>query len=150
MTVHFATDHAGFELKESLKRYVASLGHEVKDHGAFAYDADDDYPGFVVEAARAVAADGTSRAIILGASGAGEAIVANRIAGVRAGTYYGGPLDIVRLMREHNDTNTLSLGARFLSEEQAHGAVRLWLNTPFSGELRHIRRNETLEQLTRP
>ena len=149
MKIHLATDHAGFELKEALKPYLVSLGHDVEDHGAVAYDADDDYPAYILAAARAVARDESARAIVLGKSGQGEAMVANRVPGVRAAVFYGGSMDVVRLSREHNDANVLSLGAQFVAKEEAEKAVRLWLATSFSGELRHIRRKETIEELTR-
>lgn len=142
MKIYFATDHAGFELKNTLLPYVKDeLGYEVEDCGAHTLDADDDYPDFIRKAANAVAGNPeNAKAIILGGSGQGEAIVSNRVSGVRAGTYYGGNLDIVRLSREHNDSNVLSLGAHFLSPEDAKEAVKLWLETDFSGDERHVRR----------
>lgn len=147
MTIYFATDHAGFEYKESLLSYVRDeLGYTVYDCGAVALDPADDYPLYMKKAAESVAKNPLeSRAIILGGSGQGEAIVANRTAGIRAAVYYGGPLDIVRLSREHNDANVLSLGARFISLEEAKEAVRLWLETPFGGEARHMRRIATID-----
>jgi ribose 5-phosphate isomerase B len=145
MKVIFASDHAGFELKEKLKVYVATLGYEVEDLGAHIYDANDDYPDIIAPAAHAVAAQNNTKGIILGGSGQGEAIVANRVPGVRAIVYYGEPAGehaehIIPLSREHNDANILSLGARFLSEEHAKEAVRLWLSTSFSNDERHARR----------
>lgn len=149
MKIYFASDHAGFELKGILMEMVETeLGLEVEDCGAFAQNDDDDYPEFVKVAAKYVSeGEGEAIAIILGGSGQGEAIVANRFPGVRAALYYGGPLDIVTLGREHNDSNILSLGARFISEEEAREAVRLWLDTPFSGEARHERRIAMIEEL---
>ncbi len=144
MKIHFGTDHAGFALKEKLKSYVESLGHEVVDHGAFEYHATDDYPDFVTPAAEAVGVDPNSMGIILGGSGEGEAMDANRIQDVRATAYYGGNLDIVRLGRQHNDANILSLGARFVTEDEAKEAVKVFLETPFSGEKRHERRIDKL------
>ncbi len=141
MKIFLASDHAGFKLKEALKKYVAGLGYEIKDFGAFTYDEKDDYPDFVRKAAEAVANDPEqSRGVILGASGQGEAMVANRFKNIRAAVYYGGSTDIIKLSREHNNANVLSLGARFLSEGEAKNAVKLWLETPFSEEERHIRR----------
>ena len=138
--IYLASDHAGFELKEEIKKYLLDLGMEVEDMGAFAFDADDDYPDFVRPAAQAVANDPErSRGIVLGGSGQGEAIAANKVQGIRAAVYYGGSLDIVKLSRAHNDVNILSLGARFLTVDQAKDAVRLWLETPFEGG-RHERR----------
>lgn len=146
MKVFFASDHAGFELKEKLLAFVREdLQLEVEDCGAFTYDEDDDYPDFVAVAAQNVQRQESARAIVLGGSGQGEAIAANRFLGVRAAVYYGGDLEIVTLSREHNDANVLSLGARFLSEEEAKEAVRLWLETPFSQDVRHIRRIEKMD-----
>lgn len=141
MKVYLATDHAGFELKEKLKVFLEELGYEVKDFGAFEYNPDDDYPDFISKAAEAVSKDPeNSKAIVLGGSGQGEAIVANKFPGARAVVFYGGSFDIIKLSREHNDANILSLGARFLSEEESREAVKLWLTTPFSNEERHKRR----------
>ncbi len=124
------------------------LGHTVEDCGAHTLDESDDYPDFVAAAARRVAAaPNETRGIVLGGSGQGEAMVANRSAGVRAAVYYGGSLDIVRLSREHNDANVLSLGARFLTPEEAQEAVRLWLATPFPGDARHVRRIQKIDSL---
>jgi ribose 5-phosphate isomerase B len=140
MKIHIGTDHAGFALKESLKTYLQELGHEVVDHGAFAFNEGDDYPDFVTPTAEAVGVDPQSMGIILGGSGEGEAMDANKVQDIRATVYYGGDLEIVRLGREHNDANILSLGARFISEDEAKQAVKLFLETPFSGEERHERR----------
>ena len=114
MKIFIGTDHAGFELKEALLPYLRSKGHDVEDMGAYAYDALDDYPDFSRPVAEAVARDPESRGIILGGSGQGEAICGNRVKGVRAALYYGGPFDIAVLSREHNNANILSLGARFV------------------------------------
>jgi ribose 5-phosphate isomerase B len=142
MKVVFATDHAGFELKNILLAYVRDeLGYEVVDMGALAPDPLDDYTDFVGKAAEAVAESPKEvRAIVLGGSGQGEAMHANRFKGVRAAVYYGGTLDIVRLSREHNDANVLALGARFLDVEEARGAVALWLSTGASGDVCYARR----------
>ena len=138
--VYLASDHAGFELKEKIKKYLGELGVEVEDMGAFEINPDDDYPDFVILAAQRVAEDPkNNRGIIFGGSGQGEAIAANKVQGIRGAVYYGGSLDIVKLSRAHNDANILSLGARFLTAEQAKEAVRLWLETPFEGG-RHERR----------
>lgn len=129
--------------------FVRELGFDVVDHGAAAYDASDDYPSYIAAAARAVAqGKGDARAIVFGRSGQGEAMVANRFPGVRACLYYGGPLDLVRLTREHNDANVLSLGAGFLSEEEAREALHLWLTTSFSEAERHVRRIEQMESVS--
>jgi len=146
LKIVFASDHAGFEMKNALKEYVVSLGYEVEDCGAYELDPDDDYTLFVKRAAEAVSKDPeNTKAIILGGSGQGEDMVANKFEGVRAAEYYGGNLEIVKLSREHNDANVLSLGARFLSLEEAKEAVKLWLETPFSNEERHARRISEIE-----
>lgn len=148
MKVYFATDHAGFDLKNVLLEFVSDeLQLEVEDLGAYEYDENDDYPDFIVRAGEALRTSPEDRAIILGGSGQGEAMVANRFAGVRAAVYYGGPLDIISLSREHNDANVLSIGARFVDPEEAKEAVRLWLESEFSGEERHQRRINKLESL---
>lgn len=148
MTIYFAADHAGFELKQVLVPFVRDeLGYDVIDCGAYAYDPADDYPDFVHKAARNVAANpGDARAIVLGKSGQGEAMAANHCTNVRAAVYYGGPAEIVTLSREHNDANVLSLGAGFLGVDEAKDVVRTWLETAFSGDARHVRRNKRIEQ----
>src|SRR5690348_11098342 len=118
MVIYFATDHAGFEMKNSLREFVKGLGFEVEDCGAYQFDPEDDYPLFIKKAAEAVSRDALSerpkgvRAVILGGSGQGEQMVANKWSRVRAAEYYGGNLEIVKLARQHNDANILSLGAR--------------------------------------
>ncbi len=145
MKVHIGTDHAGFQMKEMLKPYLASLGYEVIDHGAFEYHEGDDYPDFVKPVAEAVLNDlDGSRGIVLGASGQGEDMVADKVDGIRSAEYYGGNLEVVKLAREHNNANILSLGARFLSDDEAKHAVKLFLETPFSDEARHLRRIEKI------
>ncbi len=140
MKIHIATDHAGFSHKELLKAHLLERGCEVVDHGAAALDENDDYPDFVLPCAHAVAADPQAKGIIFGGSGQGEAMCANRIPGIRAVVYYGGDHDIIRFSREHNDANMLSIGARFVREEELADIVDMWLTTPFSGEERHSRR----------
>ncbi len=140
MKIYIGSDHAGFELKEKLKKYLESLSIEVIDKGAFSLDMNDDYPDFIVPVAEAVAKDNESLGIILGGSGEGEQISANKVEGIRAVEYYGGNLEIVKLGREHNNANILSLGARFVNEDEAKEAVKLFIDTPFSNEERHIRR----------
>ncbi len=141
MKIYFATDHAGFELKEKIIAYVQTLGHEVVDCGALELIPGDDYPEFIRPAAHAVSqSPHDTRGIIFGGSGQGEAMTANRFSNVRATVFYGGSLDIIRLSREHNDANVLSIGARFVSVADAQEAVALWLSTPFQEEERHVRR----------
>lgn len=145
MRIHLGTDHAGYELKEYIKGILLEEGHEVIDHGADQYDKDDDYPDFVIPAAQAVAMEGgESMGIVFGGSGTGEAIAANRVPRVRAAVYYGGDMDIVRLAREHNDANVLSIGARLASQAEAEAAVITFLAMPFSGDERHARRIKKL------
>jgi len=146
MKIYIGTDHAGFELKEKLVPFLKDLGHEVEDMGAYKINVEDDYPDFVFPVAHSVArGPEVSRGIVLGASGAGEAIASNRVSGIRAVVYYGGDLNIVQLSREHNDANVLSLAGRFISEEEAKDAVKLWLETPFSGDERHVRRIKKID-----
>ena len=145
MNIHLATDHAGLELKNAIKDYLKGKGHEVTDHGAHEYDVQDDYPDFIFPCARAVAADPESRGIILGGSGQGEAMAANRIKGVRAAVYYGSEWEIARLSREHNNSNVLSLGARFISEQEIYDIIETWLDEPFEGG-RHQRRIDKLDR----
>ncbi len=148
-TVYFATDHAGFVLKNSLLAYVRDeLGYTVVDCGAIVEDSADDYPDYISIAAGKIAKSPNDKAVILGGSGQGEAMVANRYPGVRAVVYYGGPSEIITLSREHNDANVLSLGARFMNEEEAKDAVRTWLEGSFCADQRHIRRIKKIDHLT--
>jgi ribose 5-phosphate isomerase B len=153
--IHIGSDHAGFDMKEELKSFLETLEYEVIDHGAYEYDEDDDYPDFIYPVAESVAIDSQSFGIILGGSGQGEAICANRIKGIRATVFNGQyepvdgrevPNEIV-LSREHNDANVLSLGAKFISIAEAKEAVELWLETDFSGDDRHVRRIQKIEKL---
>lgn len=145
MKIYLGADHAGFELKEKIVPFLKELGYEIEDMGAHSLEALDDYPDFIRPTAEAVARDKSSRGIILGGSGQGEAMCANRVSGVRAAVYYGGAVDIVVLSREHNDANILSLGARFIEVEEAKEVARLWLETPFSGDERHMRRIQKID-----
>jgi ribose 5-phosphate isomerase B len=148
MTIYLATDHAGFVLKEKIKTHLHNGGYAVVDCGAFEENPTDDYPAFISKAAEMVSKNPTEdRAIIFGGSGQGENMVADKFPHVRSAVYYGGSLDIIRLSREHNDANVLSLGARFVSEEQAFEAVDLWLTTPFSKDERHVRRIAEIEDI---
>lgn len=141
MKVFFACDHAGEDLKLLLMSFVEGLGHEVEDVDAAPHTLTDDYPDFTIPLARRVVDAGKEAVgIIVGGSGQGEAMAANRIKGVRAAVYYGGTLESITLTRDHNDSNVLSLGARLVSEHEAKRAVALWLETPFSGAERHVRR----------
>lgn len=149
-TIYIGGDHAGYQLKEALQSYLTDLGYRVIDKGPFEYDESDDYPDFVVRVARAVADDPEhSRGVVIGGSGQGEAMAANRISGVRAAVFYGpakeNGADIIALSREHNDANVLSLGARFIDEQTAKEAVKQWLETEFPGEERHMRRIKKID-----
>jgi len=153
--IHIGSDHAGFELKDELIKFLEKKDYEITDHGAFEYDEDDDYPDFVLPVAKAVALDPESKGIVLGGSGQGEAIVANRVPTVRAVVFNGQykpddgrevPEEVI-ISRQHNDANVLSLGARFLNAEEVREAVELWLETDFTGEERHVRRIQKIEQL---
>jgi ribose 5-phosphate isomerase B len=148
-TVLFATDHAGFEMKELLVRFVRDeLGYTVEDFGASEYNPTDDYPDFIAKAARRVSNDpDNTRAIILGGSGQGEAMVANRFPKVRCMVFNSDKIELAGLSREHNDANIMSLGARFLTEAHAKEAVQVWLETSFTGEERHVRRIEKIEKV---
>ena len=146
--IHLATDHAGFTLKEQIKAWLESQGHSVVDHGAQVIDEQDDFPDFVAPAAQAVADDlANSVAIVLGGSGQGEAMTANRYKGVRAVIYYGGDVEIVKLSRTHNDANVLALGARFVDNDNINDVIATWLATPFAGEEKRVRRNQKIDQV---
>ena len=144
MKIYIGADHAGFEMKEMLKKYLVGLKYEVEDKGAFKYQPEDDYPDFILPVARAVAADPESRGIVIGGSGEGEAMCANRVKGARAAVFYGGNFEIIELSRKHNNANILSLGARFIDDEIAKKAVELWLKPPFEGG-RHDARLKKLD-----
>ncbi|HCR52020.1 TPA: ribose-5-phosphate isomerase [Candidatus Kaiserbacteria bacterium] len=159
--IFIAADHAGFALKNALVEHIRMLGYDVEDMGAFSQDRDDDYPDFMMPLAERVAKENAraadaARGIIIGGSGQGEAMCVNRVKGVRAAVFYG-PMrvtealdveggrsedgfDAVRLPRRHNNANILSIGARFVSGDEADEAVRIFLETPFSGSPRHARR----------
>ena len=148
MKIYLATDHAGFELKEKIKSYLKDKDYNLEDCGAFSFDKDDDYPDFISKAAEAVSKDpDNSKAIILGGSGQGEAIVANKFDNVRAVVFYGSNQEIVPLSREHNDSNILSLGARFLTGDDAIKVVQLWLDAKFLSDERHVRRIDKIKQI---
>ena len=142
MRVHLGSDHAGFELKQRLVERLVELGHEPVDHGPEVYDAVDDYPPFVLRAAEAVAGDRGSLGIVIGGSGNGEAIAANKVKGVRCALAHSE--DTARLGREHNDANVVSVGARMHDEATAVRLVELFLETPYSGDARHTRRIDML------
>ena len=148
MKIYIASDHAGYELKEKLINFlVEENGNEIIDKGAFEYNKEDDYPDFISVVAKEISENPDARGIILGGSGQGEAMAANRFKRVRASVFYGGNQEIVRLSREHNDANILSLGARFINEDEAKKVLKIWLNTAFSEEDRHTRRIKKIDRI---
>ena len=138
MRIHIAADHAGYELKVYLAEHLRAGGHDVVDHGAAAYDAEDDYPSFCIAAGEGVVGDPGSLGIVIGGSGNGEQIAANKVRGVRAALAWND--DTAKLSREHNDANVVSVGARMHTLDEATGLVERFLTTPFSGDPRHVRR----------
>tara|TARA_B100001250_G_scaffold72602_1_gene59132 strand:+ start:111 stop:548 length:438 start_codon:yes stop_codon:yes gene_type:complete len=144
MKIFIASDHAGFELKKYIINALTELNHELEDCGALVFDPLDDYPDFIIPAAKKVASNINSKGIILGGSGQGEAIAANRIKGIRAAVYYGGPREIIKLSRMHNNANILSLGARFIEKENIIDIITQWLSEPFEGG-RHEQRIKKLD-----
>ncbi len=147
MKILLASDHAGFELKNQIKEFLNSEGFTVEDMGAHTYNKEDDYPEIMIPVAMRVLSDNNTKAIIFGKSGQGEAMIVNRFPGIRAIVYHGKNLEILRLGREHNDSNILSIGAGFVEFEEAREAVRLWISTSFSNEERHIRRIEQMDNI---
>lgn len=149
MKIYIGTDHAGFELKEELKGFLGNMGCNVEDKGAYEFNEADDYPDFIWPVVKAVAEDivkglGT-RGIVIGGSGQGEAIVANKVKGIRAAVVY--DEYSAKMSREHNDANIISLGNRTLDIDKAKALVKIWLETPFSKEERHIRRIEKIKAI---
>ncbi len=144
--IYIASDHAGFELKQKLIAHLKDTDQQVEDCGPFKVDPDDDYPDFIYPCAQKVAQNPGSMGIVLGMSGQGEAIVANKVKGIRAALYYGGHEDIIKLARQHNNANILSLGARFVTPEQIERAVDLFIETGFDGG-RHQRRIEKINKI---
>ncbi|OHA27033.1 MAG: hypothetical protein A3D52_01055 [Candidatus Taylorbacteria bacterium RIFCSPHIGHO2_02_FULL_44_36] len=158
MKILITSDHAGFELKNALFRFLKEKKFEVVDYGPDKLDPNDDYPDFVAPVAEKISADETGKTfgVVIGGSGQGEAMCANRFPRIRAAVFYGDKrlnlesekrFGLLSLSREHNDANILAIGARFVSEEETKKAVLLWLETPFSGETRHLRRLEKIDLL---
>lgn len=163
MKIFLASDHAGFDLKEKIKIYLKDKGYEIEDCGAYELNMDDDYPDFIGRASQGVSKNPENRGIILGGSGQAEAMLANKFPDVRCALFYApsvpvlpaditgrvstDPFEMIRLTREHNDANMLSLGARFLKVEDALKVVDMWLETPFSNNARHVRRLNKIKQL---
>jgi len=144
MRVHISTDHAAFELKEYLVTQLRERGHDVVDHGAESYDAHDDYPDFIIPCAQAVAAETGTLGIVLGGSGNGEQIAANKVKGIRAALAYNP--ELARLAREHNNANVIALGGRMQSLEESLRIVETFLETPWPNEERHARRLAMLDR----
>jgi len=142
MRVHIGSDHAGYELKQHLVPHLRAGGHEVVDHGPSVYDPEDDYPPFCLTAGEAVAADRGSLGIVVGGSGNGEQIAANKVRGLRAALAWSA--ETAELARLHNDANVVSIGARMHSLEEATAVVDVFLGTDFTGEPRHSRRIDML------
>ncbi len=162
--IYLASDHTGFELKNKVKEFLTGEGFEVEDCGANTYDKDDDYPDFISKAAEGVSKDPEgSKGIIFGGSGEAEMMLANKFKGVRCALFYAAtapvraaditgrassdPYEIIRLTREHNNANMLSIGVRFVTDEETVKAVKLWLTEPFPGDERHIRRIEKIKKI---
>ncbi|MCG8917091.1 ribose-5-phosphate isomerase [Actinokineospora sp. PR83] len=147
MRVYLGSDHAGFELKAHLANHLAAAGHDVVDVGPHAYDAQDDYPPFCVETARRVVDDPGSLGVVIGGSGNGEQIAANKVPGCRAALAWS--TETARLCREHNDAQVIGVGARMHSTEDATAIVEAFLATPFSADERHARRIGLLTEYER-
>ena len=144
MKIYLATDHAAFDLKEKLKKSLEEMGLEVEDCGAFVFDKDDDYPDFIKVAAQKVAQNPGTFGVVFGKSGQGEQIAANKVKGVRAALGFNE--ENVRLAREHNNANVLSLGFDFVPVEKAKELISLFVNTPFTNEERHVRRIDKITE----
>ena len=138
MRIHVGTDHAGFEFKNALVEHLRSLGHDVVDHGSHDYDAEDDYPAFCIAAAEAVVAEPGSLGVVIGGSGNGEQIAANKVRGARAALAWS--VETATLAREHNNANVIGVGARMHSQQEAFAIVEAFLATPYSNAERHNRR----------
>jgi len=139
--IYLSSDHAGFELKKALIAFLTENNYQCEDCGATTYNDQDDYPDFIIPGCEKVAANPAENlGIVIGGSGQGEAIAANKVAGIRAALYYGGSTDIITLSKQHNNANVLSLGARFVTVEEAKTVLKLWLETKFTNEERHVRR----------
>lgn len=163
MTVYLATDHAGFGLKEKVKNFLEDQGYQIQDCGAYKFDKDDDYPDFISKAAEKVSQNAGSLGVIFGSSGQGEAMVANKFKNIRCAVFYtpfipahnvdvsgrtsNNPFEMIRLTKEHNNANMLSIGAKMIKEEDALKAIKLWLDAPFTNEERHVRRVEKIKEI---
>jgi ribose 5-phosphate isomerase B len=138
MRLHIGSDHAGLELKNELLAHLVNNGHDVTDHGPYEYDALDDYPDFCIPAAQAVAKDPTSLGVVIGGSGNGEQISANKVKGIRAVLAWS--IETAKLGKEHNNANVVSIGGRMHTIDQCKEIIDAFIATPFSNDERHIRR----------
>ena len=138
MKIHIGSDHAGLEFKAKIIEHLKSKGHQVEDHGPHQYDALDDYPDFCIPAAQAVAKDASSLGIVIGGSGNGEQISANKVKGIRAVLAWS--IETAKLGKEHNNANVVSIGGRMHSIEDCKAIIDAFIATPFSNDERHIRR----------
>ena len=145
--IYLASDHAGWKLKNKLVNFLKQKGYKVEDKGPFSYDEKDDYPDYIKLAAEEVSKNKNAKAIILGYSGQGEAITANKYPGVRSVVYYKYSPKIIKLAREHNNANVLSIGAGFMNEKKAKKSVIKFLETSFTDELRHKRRINKIKKI---
>jgi len=142
MRIHIGSDHAGLEFKNELVTHLVGNGHDVTDHGPYEYDALDDYPDFCIPCAEAVAKDATSLGIVLGGSGNGEQIAANKVKGVRAALVWS--IETAKLAREHNNANVISVGQRLHSADFVKELIDTFIGTKFPGDERHVRRIEKI------
>lgn len=147
MRIHIATDHAGFEEKNQLAEFLRAAGHEVIDHGAHHYDAEDDYPAFCIDCAKGVVADEGSLGVVIGGSGNGEQIAANKVDGARAALVWN--REIALLARQHNDANIISVGARQHSQQELEEFLTAFIGEAFSGAERHARRIGQISEFER-
>ena len=163
MIVYLATDHTGLEIKNKAKQFLTEQGYQVEDCGAYEFDKNDDYPDFISKAAVQVSRNPENKGIIFGGSGQGEAMTANKFKRVRAAVFYGpviptkaaditgrqstDPYEMLRLTREHNSANILSIGIRFLTDEEILKVIKLWLDAPFTNEEHHLRRVQKISKI---
>jgi len=144
MRIHIGADHAGLELKSALIEHFTAQGHEVKDHGPYVYDALDDYPDFCIPAAEAVVKDSGSLGIVIGGSGNGEQIAANKVKGVRAALAWS--IETAKLAKQHNNANVIAVGGRMHSIDECKAILDAFISEPFSNDERHIRRIEKISK----
>ena len=148
MKIHIGTDHAGLDFKNTITQHLTQQGHQVTDHGAYEFNPEDDYPAFCIATAEAVMADevdgNQSLEVVFGGSGNGEQIAANKVTGIRAALVWNE--DTAKLARQHNNANVISIGARQHTQEEALHLIDLFINEPFSGDERHVRRISQIKE----